>query len=72
MVIYKFRQLLEEKERREGRRITLEEVAKSAGITRQTITQMTNPGKEHNVTMKVVERLCKYFGCKIEELVEIK
>lgn len=69
MLKYKLKQLLAEKEFNERRSITLLEVAAETGINRMTLSKIANrPGA--NVTTDNLDRLCRYFGCRLDELVE--
>ncbi len=69
MLKYKLKQLLAEKEFNERRSITLLEVAAETGINRMTLSKIANkPGA--NVTTDNLDRLCQYFRCRLDELVE--
>lgn len=52
-----------------GRRITLEEVAGGTGIHRVTLSKLGSQ-KGYNATTDILDRLCKFFNCRIEQLVE--
>ena len=52
-----------------GRRITLDEVALGTGIHRVTLSKLGSQ-KGYNCTTDILDRLCKFFGCGIEQLVE--
>jgi DNA-binding Xre family transcriptional regulator len=54
---------------RERRRVTLQEIAEITGLNRMTISKLVN---QHgaNVQTDVVDKLCNYFGCRVEELME--
>ena len=69
MLRYKLKERIADKEFRERRRITIQEVAESTGITRNTLSRMLNL---HGVSVRTenLDRLCAYFGCRIEEVVE--
>ncbi|MEW6426196.1 MAG: helix-turn-helix transcriptional regulator [Bacillota bacterium] len=69
MIVLRFEELLREKERQEGRRITIKEVAKETGISRQTLTRLSDP-RGHVTNTAVLDRLCKYFRCQPGELLE--
>ena len=47
---------------------TLGRIAEATGIGRITLSRMLNHGS--NVRSDTLDRLCSYFGCRIEELVE--
>lgn len=69
MIRIRFKQLLDEKSFKERRRITLAEVSKSTGISRATLTRISNiPG--YNANLEVIDALCKYFSCTLGELLE--
>ena len=64
-----FAKLLEKKEEKEGRYISLTEVAEETEITRRTLYKWA----KHEVTLydpKVVDTLCKYFQVDMGELIE--
>ena len=69
MLRYHIRELLDDKQFREGRRITLLELAAETGISRVTLSKMVNQRGYGTLTVHL-DRLCSYFGCPIERLVE--
>ena len=69
MLRYKLKELIAEKEFQESRRVTVLEIPEATGIARNTLSKMLNqPGA--SVRSEYLDRLCSYFDCKIEELVE--
>lgn len=64
----KLKERIADKEFREGRRISLIEVAAETGIGRITLSRILNRG--NHVRSDTFDRLCTYFDCRIEELVE--
>lgn len=52
-----------------GKRITFEDIASVAGIHRTTLSKIANQ-RGHNATTNNLGKLCNYFECPIEELVE--
>lgn len=58
-----------EKQFREGRRITLGEIAEATGIHRTTLSKIANV-RGYNTTTDVLDRLCEYFACPISALIE--
>ncbi|HEX7048522.1 MAG TPA: helix-turn-helix transcriptional regulator [Gammaproteobacteria bacterium] len=69
MIRIRLREQLEKKRLAERRRITLNEVAKKAGISRTTLNRVANiPG--YNTNTNTIEALCNYFECEIDDLVE--
>jgi putative transcriptional regulator len=69
MLRFKLKELLAEKEFREGRVVTLVEVAQATGVHRMTLSKLANH-RGYNPTADVLDRLCTYFKCRIEALVE--
>lgn len=69
MLRYKLKELTAEKEFRERRRITVQEIAQATGITRNTLSKMLN---QHGASVRSenLDRLCAYFACAIDDLVE--
>lgn len=68
MLRFKLKERIADKEFREKRRIPLLEVAEETGIGRITLSRMLNHGT--SVRSDTLDRLCNYFQCRIEELVE--
>lgn len=69
MIRFKIKELIAKKEFAEDRRITIGEVAKAAGIHRMTLSKMINQ-RGYNTSTENLGRLCSYFDCRVEELVE--
>lgn len=69
MIRFRLRELIADKAFREGRRVTLGEVAQACGIARRTLTGIANQ-RGYNTVSDNLDRLCRYFGCRIEELAE--
>ena len=69
MLRYKLKELIAEKEFRERRRVTIQELGEATGIARNTLSKMLN---QHGASVRSenLGRLCAYFHCRIEELVE--
>lgn len=69
MLRFRLKELLAEKEFQEGRVITMVEVANATGIHRMTLSKLANH-RGYNPTADVLDRLCSFFKCPIEKLVE--
>jgi putative transcriptional regulator len=69
MLRYKLKELIADKEFRERRRVTVQELAQATGITRNTLSKMLN---QHGASVRSenLARLCAYFDCRIEQLLE--
>ena len=62
-----FARLLEQKQRKENRYISLAEVASETGISRKTLYKWQNDQVEH-FNNDVIDKLCNYFGVELDEL----
>lgn len=69
MLRFKIKEMIANKEFAEDRRITIGEVAEATGIHRMTLSKMINQ-RGYNAGTDNLDRLCSYFDCRIEELVE--
>ena len=69
MLRFKLKERIADLEFRERRRVTLQEIAEHTGLNRMTLSKLAN---QHGAVVRtdVIDRLCTYFGCRIEELVE--
>lgn len=69
MLRFRLKELIADKEFRDGRRITLDEIAKATAIHRTTLSKIANQ-KGYNTTTDNLDKLCAYFGCRVEQLME--
>lgn len=69
MIRFKLKALLSDREFAEGRSISLQEVSEQTGISRVTLSKLANH-KGYNAKTDVIDRLCDYFECEIQELVQ--
>ena len=69
MLRFRLKELIAEKEFRENRVVTLVEIANATGIHRMTLSKLANH-RGYNPSADILDRLCSYFGCRIEQLVE--
>ena len=69
MLRFKIKERIADLEFRERRRVPLQEIAEATGLNRMTLSKLVN---QHgaNVQTDVVDKLCSYVGCRIEDLVE--
>ena len=68
MIRFRVMELMAEKEFKEGRRITIAEVAEACGINRMTLSKIAGQRGYSTVTDNL-DRLCRYLSCEIGELV---
>lgn len=67
MIHYFLPELIAKKSRERGCRLTIKEIAEETGISANTLSRMINtPG--YSCSISVIDDLCRYFGCRIEEL----
>jgi putative transcriptional regulator len=69
VIRFKLAEQLEKKQFRDSRRITIQEVSEATGINRSTLSKILNL-KGYSTGTDVLDKLCVYFGCRIEDLVE--
>lgn len=68
MIRFRIRELLAEKERRDGRRIPLREVSETTGISAQVLSSLTSPDRDIVTNTAFVDSLCRYFECPLNDL----
>ena len=69
MIRFRIQELLAEKQFREGKRASITDVSSATGINRVTLSKMINQRGYSTVTDNL-DRLCRYFDCRLEELAE--
>ena len=69
MFRYRLKELIADRQFHEGRVITLLEIAAATGIHRMTLSRLANR-RDYNPTADILDKLCTYFQCRIEQLVE--
>ena len=69
MIRFRLKERIADREFEEGRHITMSEIAQETGINRTTLSKIANQ-RGYNTTTEVLDRLCSYFGCRIETLIE--
>lgn len=71
MVKMKLLEAVALKEMRDNRRISLAEVARDTGLSRQTISRLVNQPDLERIDVNTVSVLCDYFGCGFYDLIEV-
>ena len=69
MIRFKLGDMIEKKQFSEGRRVTINEIAAATGLNRMTLSKILNQ-KGYGTGTDTVDRLCQYFDCKVEDLME--
>lgn len=63
------KRLIADKETAESRRISLSEIAEATGVHVSTLSRLANH-RSTDTTTANLEKLCRYFKCTIDQLVE--
>ena len=69
MLRFKLKERIADLEFRERRRVTIQEIAEATGLNRMTLSKLANHHGA-NVQTEALDKLCIYFGCRVEDLVE--
>ncbi|MBN1140181.1 MAG: helix-turn-helix domain-containing protein [Deltaproteobacteria bacterium] len=69
MIRYHLKHLIADLELKWGRRVSLSEIAEKTGIHMSTISRIANQ-KAANTTIGNLEKICQFFDCEIQDLVE--
>lgn len=69
MIRFRLREMIIDEEFKEGRRISLDEIARETGIHRTTLSRIAGQ-RGYNTTTDNIDKLCRYFGCPVGSLME--
>ncbi len=69
VIRFKLADQIEKRQFAEGRRITIQEIATETGLNRMTLSKILNH-KGHSAGTDVLDKLCAYFNCGLEDLAE--
>jgi len=69
VIRFRLKELIADREFHAGKRITYEEISGATGIHQTTLSKIANQ-RGYNTTTDNLDKLCNYFGCPIEKLVE--
>lgn len=69
MIRFKLAEQIEKVQFAQGRRVTIQEVADATGVNRMTLSKILNQ-RGYSTGTDILDRLCTFFGCKVEDLVE--
>lgn len=69
MIRYHLKHLIADMELRVGHRVSLKDLSNETGIHLSTLSRIANQ-KASNTTIGNIEKICNFFGCQIQELVE--
>ena len=69
MIRFKLKELVLDKQFRENRRVTYDDIAEATGIHRSTLSKIANH-RGYNTTTDNLDKLCDFFGCTIDKIAE--
>ena len=69
LIRYHLKHLIADHEFKLGRRISLKEISDETGIHLSTLSRIANQ-KAPNTTIGNLEKICLFFDCQIQDLVE--
>lgn len=69
MIRFRLKELIADKEFREEKRISIETISQETGIHRSTISRIASQ-KGYNTTTDNIDKLCDYFDCSVEKIME--
>ncbi|MGM0434309.1 MAG: helix-turn-helix domain-containing protein [Pseudomonadota bacterium] len=69
MIRYRLKELIEDYEARTGQKLSYTKLARETGLNRPTISKLITQ-RGYNTTTTVLDRLCDFFECSIEDLIE--
>ncbi|MGQ8367456.1 helix-turn-helix domain-containing protein [Glaciecola sp. 1036] len=69
MLKFKLKELIAQKEFEEKRLVSVAEICSKTGIGRTTLSAILN-NKGKNVGVDNVDKLCEFFDCEIQEILE--
>jgi len=70
VIRYHLKHLMADLEFKRGERVSLKDISEKTGIHLSTLSRIANQ-KAPNTTIGNIEKICRYFDCKIQDLVEI-
>lgn len=69
MIRFRLKELIADKEFKEGRRVPMEEIANATAIHRTTLSKIANQ-KGYNTTTDILDKLCIFFDVPLEKVAE--
>lgn len=70
MMRFKLRELMADRQFKSGYVVTIQKIADETGIHRATLSKILNE-RGYNTGTENLDALCGYFGCRVEDLVEV-
>ncbi|MDQ6984485.1 MAG: helix-turn-helix transcriptional regulator [Ghiorsea sp.] len=70
MIRFRLKERIADWEFKEGRNLTLAEIAKETKIHRTTLSKIANI-RSYNTTTDNIDKLCQFFNCDVKDLMEV-
>lgn len=70
MIRFRLKERIADWEFKEGRNLTLAEIAKETGIHRTTLSKIANI-RSYNTTTDNIDKLCQFFKSDVKDLMEV-
>jgi len=70
MIRFHLKKLISDWEYDKGRHLSITELSTETGVNRSSLSRIASQ-KGYNTTTDNLNRICLFFGCKIEDLVEV-
>lgn len=69
MIRFRLKELIADKAFKENRRITLNEISEITGVSRNTLSRISNE-VGYSTSTDVLGALCEYFDCEVGDVAE--
>lgn len=69
MIRFKLGEVMEKKRFADGKRFSITDIAAATGLSRVTLSKILNQ-KGYGTGTDTIDRLCQFFGCRVEDLME--
>lgn len=69
MIRYRLRELIADRSFKQGKNLTISEIAEETGIARRVLTSIANE-RGYNTGVENIDKLCRYFGCQVSDVME--
>ncbi len=69
MIRFRLKELMMDVEFKAGKRLTLGHIALETGIKQPTLSRIS-VARGYNTTTDNIDKLCRFFGCKVGDLME--
>ena len=69
MIRFRLKEMMAEKEFRDGKRLSIETISQETGIHRSTISRIASQ-KGYNTTTDNIDKLCTFFECSVDQIME--